>query len=209
MKKLMMSLMAILTLALIAPGYAEAKTDLEKANEKQLKAKLKEYKKGKWEILGSNTLEVALARHYDKMNQLGEDAHEVEGISTASKSKNVGKQGAVNNAVITYAQEAGSSLKGRVASDLFNNQVDGSGEFENFYAAYERLVEKEIRGEMQPSYTIIRSNGNGTYEVRTYFIVSESAAAKARQRAVEEAIKQSEKAAQYGDQISKFVQEGF
>lgn len=207
MKKIIMALVA---LAMLVPAYADAANkQLEKARKKELSTKMKEYKKGKWEILGSRTLEYSLANHYDKLNQLGEDGHEVEGISTRSKSKNTGKQAAINNAVITYAQEAGSTLQGRVVSDMNANGVDVDGEFDNFYAAYERLVEKEIRGEMEPSYSIIRTNPDGTFEIRTYFIISEKAASKARQRALEEALKNSEAAQKYGDKISGFVKEAF
>ncbi len=132
-----------------------------------------------------------------------------KGIYASTKSKNTGKQAAINNAVITYAQEAGSTLKGRVISDLNANGVDPAGEFDNFYAAYERLVEKEIRGEMQPSYTIIRTNPDKTYEIRTYFIVSELAASRARMRALEEAMKASEAAQKHAAKISEFVKQGF
>lgn len=200
----------ILAMAFLVPLYADAKNkQLENSRKKEFKTKLKEYKKAKWEILGDHTLEYALANHYDKLNRLGDDAYSVEGIATAVKSKNNGKQMAINNAIVTYAQNAGSTLQGRVVSDLAANGVDTSAEFENFYAAYERLVEKEIRNELEPSYTIIRSNGDGTYEVRTYFIVAESAATKARLRALEDAMKSSEAAQKHGEKISGFVKEGF
>ncbi|MDE7402740.1 MAG: hypothetical protein K2M87_04945 [Muribaculaceae bacterium] len=200
----------ILALAFVMPFYADAANkQLEKARKKELSQKLKEYKKGGWTILGSRTLEFSLANHYDKLNQLGEDGHEVEGISSSTKSKNIGKQSAINSAVITYAQEAGSTLQGRVLADMAANGVEPSAEFDNFYAAYERLVEKEIRGELEPSYTIIHDNGNGSFEVRSYFIVSEKAASKARQRALEGALKDSEAAQKIGDKISGFVREGF
>lgn len=195
---------------LLCPTYADAASkQLEKARNKELKTKLKEYKKGKWEILGSHTLEVALAEHYDKLNSLGDDGQEYEGISTQTKSKNTGKQMAINNAVVTYAQTAGSTLKGRVVSDLSGSGVSTDAELENFYAAYERLVEKEIRNEMQPSYTIIRTNPDNTYEIRTYFIVSESAASKARVRALENAAKESAAAQSMAEKMSEFVQAGF
>lgn len=207
MKKLIVALLAIV---MLVPAYAEAANkQLEKARKKEHSQKLKEYKKGKWEALGSRTLEFYLANHYDKLNQLGDDAHEVEGISSKSNSKNNGKQVATNNAVITYAQEAGSTLQGRVVSDLNVNGADPAGEFDNFYAAYERLVEKEIKNEMEPSYTVIRTNPDGTYEVRTYFIVNEKSASKARARALEEALKNSEAAQKYAAKISEFVQQGF
>lgn len=208
MKKFIMGMIAML---LLIPAYAEAGTNkqLEKAYSKQLKSKLKEYKKGNWEIMGSYTLEYALAKHYDRLTRLGEDGREVVGVSTKTKSKNNGKQAAINNAVIEYAQQAGSTLQGRVVSDMNANGVSPDAEFDNFYAAYERLVEKEIRGEMESSYSIIRTNPDGTYEIQTFFIVSENAASKARQRALEEALKSSEAAQQYGEKIAGFVKEGF
>lgn len=193
---------------LLCPTYTDAANkQLEKAHKKELKEKLKEYKKGKWEILGSHTLEVALAEHYDKLNN--GDAKEVPGVSSRTKSKNTGKQMAMNNAFIEYAQSAGSTLKGRVVSDLSASGVNADAELENFYAAYERLVEKEIRNEVQPSYTIIRSNGDGTYEIRTFMIVSESAASKARVRALENAAKESALAQSLAEKMSEFVQAGF
>lgn len=207
MKKIIACLLA---LTIFVPFYAEAASkSVEKARKKEFKEKLKEYKKGGWQILGSRTLEFSLANHYDKLNALGEDGHEVEGISSSTKSKNIGKQSAINAACITYAQEAGSTLQGRVLADMAANGVDPSGEFDNFYGAYERLVEKEIRGDLEPSFTVFHDNGDGTFEIRTYFIVSEKAASKARQRALDAALKDSEAAQKIGDKISGFVREGF
>lgn len=205
MKKL---LYAALALAFLLPSVATAKTPLEKVREKAYKTKLKEYKKEGWKPMGSKPIDLVLLEHYDKLAQLGENGHEVEGISTRTKSLNTGKQMAINNAVITYGQEAGSTLQGRVIADMSANGVETDGEFENFFAAYERLVEKEIRGEMQPSYSIQKDNGDGTYEIRTYFIVEESNAQKARLRALEEAMKNSQIAADHADQISNFVRQG-
>ena len=205
MKRIFAAIMALAIL--LCPTYADAANkQLEKAHKKELKEKLKEYKKGKWEILGSHTLEVALAEHYDKLNN--GDAKEVPGVSSRTKSKNTGKQMAMNNAFIEYAQSAGSTLKGRVVSDLSASGINADAELENFYAAYERLVEKEIRNELRPSYTIIRSNPDSTYEVRTFFIYSESAATKARMRALENAAKESALAQKLADKMSEFVQGG-
>lgn len=205
MKKL---IYAFLALAFIMPTIATAKSPLEKAREKVYREKLKEYKKEGWKPLGSKTMELILLEHYDKLGKLGSDGHEVEGISTKTKSINTGKQMAINNAVITYAQEAGSTLQGRVIADMSANGADTAGEFENFFAAYERLLEKEIRGEMEPSFTIMKDNGDGTYQIRTYFIVVESSAQKARLRALEQAMQNSQVAAEHADKISQFVKQG-
>lgn len=207
MRKIIMFLLAF---CLAAPIVEAQNKALEKELKKEYKDRKKELKKGRWEIFGtSRSADVTLLKHFDKLNTLGDDAKEVVGIASKFKSKNVGKQMAMNNACLTYAQSAGSYVKGRVMSDMAGDGVDTDSEMDNFYAAYERLVEKEIKGEMEESYSIIRNNGDGTFEMQTYFIVNESAASKARIRAMEEAAKESAAAQKYANQISEFVKEGF
>lgn len=205
--------MLLIAVCLVAPMsvMADSKLDksLRKAMDKEKKEKVKQYKKGGWEVVGSNTIDVALLKHYKALEDLGENGQEVLGISTTTKSKNTGIQMAMNNAVITYGQMAGSDLQGRVVSDLAANGTDTAGEFEHFYAAYERLVQKEIKNEMQNSFTVMRQNPDGTYEVQSYFIVNENAASKARIRAMENAMRESEAAQKYANKISEFVQAGF
>lgn len=88
------------------------------------------------------------------------------------------------------------------------NGTDGSDEFEHFYAAYERLVEKEIRNEMNESFSVIKENGDGTYEMQTFYIVNENAAANARMRALEQAKKETALAQANADKIADFVRRG-
>lgn len=209
MKKILILLLSVI---LAVPMVEAQNKALEKALKKEYKQKMKEYKKGKWELFGSSrSLEVALLTHYQKLNELAEDGYEVVGVSSGFKSKNVGHQEAVNNACITYAQHAGSRIKGRVVSDMASNANDVSGEFDHFYAAYERLVEKEIKGEMRESFSIIRAVDKGSviYEMQTFFIINEDAATRARIRAMENALKESEAAQKYADKVSEFVREGF
>ena len=204
-------LLLFLTMSLLCPSITNAQSKaLKKAQKKEYKTKMKEYKKNGWTIFGSSrTLEVALLSHYDKLNQGGENVYEIMGIASAFKSKNVGKQTAINNACNTYATQAGSLVKGRVVNDIASNGDDVAIEFDHFYAAYERLVEKEIRGEMTESFSIIREKGDGSYEMQTYFIINEDAATKARIRAFENAAKESEAAQKYAEKVSKFVREAF
>lgn len=202
----------IMTLCLLTPMavHADISKELAKKQNKEYKAKIKEYKKDGWKVYGSShTIDVALLKHYDKLNQLGDDGREVMGDATRCKSRNIGHQMAINNACTTYAQQAGSNLKGRVVSDMGGDGTNPDAEFDHFYAAYERQVEKEIRGEMAESFSIIKENGDGTCSIQTYFIVSESAASAARVRAYENALKESEAAQKYAEKISNFVKEGF
>lgn len=205
MKKILTLIMA---LCFLVPVYAQNYAKMtEKAQKKELKEKMKEYKKKGYEIMGSRTMEVALSRHYSKINELGDNAVVFDGVSTRTKSKNLGEQMALNNATIKYAQKAGSTVKGRVVSDIFGDgsSADAEGEFEKFYAAYERLIEQKVKNALEPSYSIIKDNGDGTYEIQSFFIVNENKARIAREQALNGALKESELAAKYGEQISSFV----
>ena len=210
MKRFLSILLAVCVLASTALCAAELDKKTRKRLEKEKKEKLKEYKKQGWQLLGSTrTLDGTLMRHYEKLEAPGDDGREVSGIATSVRSKNNGKQIATNNACITYGQQAGSTLRGRVLAESNVNTTDPTTEFENFFQAYEREVEKEIKGEMDESFSIIRTNPDGTYEVQSYFIVSESAASKARMRALENSMRESEMARAHAEKISGFVQKAF
>ena len=92
---------------------------------------------------------------------------------------------------------------------MASNGDDTSSEVDHFYVAYETLVEKEIKGELVESFSIYKTLGNGEKTMQTYFIVNEDAATKARIRAYENALKESETAQKYADKVSLFVREGF
>jgi len=209
MKKVLAILLAVLFI-LPAAYAADPAKQLKKAKEKERKEVMKRLKKEQWSLLGSSrSLEVALLSHWTELDQLGANGKEIVGISTRTKSKNIGQQMATNAACINYAQEAGSAVKGRALTDMAGSGVDADKEFENFYAAYERLVEKEIRGEMKQSFSLIRTNADGTFEVQSFFIVNEDAASKARIRAFENAAKESEAAQKHAEKLSEFVRSGF
>lgn len=208
MKKIITLLTA---LCLIIPAaVAQNSKALKKAQKKEYKTKMKEFKKGGWSLYGSTrSLDVALLSHYEKLNQAGEEAYEIMGNCSQFKSKNVGHQTCINNAANIYASQAGRTLKGRIVSDMAGNGDDASAEFDHFYAAYESLVQKEINGELQESFCVIKENRDGTFEMQAFFIVSESAATRARIRAYENALKESEAAQKYAQKVSDFVKKGF
>ncbi len=207
MKKLLVILLAMV---LAVPAANAQNKVLEKALKKEYKSKMKEYKKEGWKLFGSSrSLDVALLKHYEKLEELGEEGMEIVGICPKYKSDNVGRQAAINNACNEYARSAGSHVKGRVVSDLATNGVDTSEEFDKFYAAYESLVEKEIKNEMKLSYAICKDLGNGEKTMQMYFIVNEEAATNARIRAYEAAARESAAAQKYAEQVSSFIKEGF
>ena len=177
------------------------------------KKKKKELEKDRWKIYGSSkTLEVALLEHYTKLYNDGEVAEEIIGTADNFKSNNVGRRQAVTNAQVAYAQRAGAQVKARIVEDIAANSADINAEFEHFYAAYEAQVQKEIGAELQESFTIVRphtkSKKCNTYDMQVFFIISEDAATRARVRAYENALKESEAAQRYADRVSQFIQEG-
>lgn len=98
---------------------------------------MKQYSKEGWKLFGSSrSLDVALLKHYDKLESLGDNAHEIVGICAKYKSDNVGHQAAINSACNTYARSAGSHVKGRVVSDMASNGDDTAIEFDKFYARF-------------------------------------------------------------------------
>ena len=205
MKKFVAFLLAILVAIPIAMAGNPAK-QLQKAKDKERKVVLNNLKKGNWELMGSSrSLEVALLQHWAELDALGEDGHEVVGISTRSKSKNIGQQMATNNAIINYAQEAASSIEGQVVTDFAGSGVDVTKEFENLFGAYRRQVEKELNGELKHSFSLVRVNPDGDYEVQSFFIINESAASKKRIQALKNALAESEIAADHAQKINDFI----
>ena len=199
-----------MALCLIIPVANAQSKKLQKAREKECKAKIKEFTKEGWKVFGTTrSLEVALLTHYDKLNGMGDDGYEIVGLASKFKSKNVGHQQAFNTACVDYAGKANSAVKGRITSDVFGDGTDGEGEFDRFYGVYERLVQKEIKGELKESFSIIHDLGGGYFEMQTFFIVNEKEASKARLRAMEQAVRETEMAQKYARKVSEFVQEGF
>lgn len=199
----------LLTLCCIIPASAQLEKKIAKQMEQEYKKTMKLYKKEGWKLFGSShSVEMALLLHYQKLYKAGEENQEIVGNCTRCKSKNVGHQTCINNAANIYAQQAKRVVSGRVASDIANSSDEDKAEFDRFYAAYESQVEKEINGELQETYCLIRPIGNGEYEMEAHFIVSESAATRARIKAYENAARESKAAQKYADEVSKFIREG-
>lgn len=202
----MKKILAILLALLIVPAAFSASPEkqLKKARENEKKEVLKRFKKEGWKPLqASRSAEVLLLEHYSKLDQ--PNTREEVGVSTRSKSKSVGEQMAMNQAYINYAQAAEQTVKGLIAAEMNGNDVNVDAELNNFYAAYKREVEREIRGDMTKSFSVYRENPDGTFEIQTFFVVNEDEASKARIRAFENAVKESEAAQRHAQKLLDFV----
>lgn len=205
MKKIIILALAALVTVSVS-SFAQNSKALQKQMKKEYKMKKKEYAKEGWKIFGSSrSIDVALLKHYENLAKEG--AYEIPGVASSFKSKNVGKQMALNSACTYYAAMAGSKLEGKVVSDLQGDSDFSKTEFEKFYAAYKRSVEQEIKGELKESYSVIRENGDGTFEMQSLFIVNENAAAQARLRALQNTSIETMFAQKFTNAITEFIKE--
>lgn len=214
MKKFIISLIAI-TLCVGMPTMAQATSkklqkQVEKETSKQYKKKIKEYKRGGWQIFGtSSTLELALLTHYEKKGA----GNLVELHSTAtSTSKNIGKEKLAMNACAEYAKLAGSNLRGRIVSDFGSDLTTSEwAEFDRIYGAYENNVQSSIKGELRPSFylfRVVKKDNTSFLEFEGYYLIDQESATKARIRAFENAARESAVAQRYARRISEFISEG-
>ena len=198
----------VLVICTIGFAFAQPKSS-EKALWKSAKKFEKELKAEGWKTNSSKGLRTAIYEHYLALNDENnkELVASVEG-SVNVRTVNAAKQWAHNNAVITYSQTAATVVKGRIASEIAGG-LENNPALDNFYAAYERLVSKEISGELIPSLSIFREDKKGNIEYRVYFLVNEAKASESRVRAMKNAMIESEIARMNAEQISNFVQQGF
>ncbi|MDE6380509.1 MAG: hypothetical protein K2L11_08560 [Muribaculaceae bacterium] len=206
MKKIIMMLMALCLIAPAATAQQAALTPKqEKMCNKNAKDRAKQFKKDGYEVMGSLPMQDALYKHFAKL-EMGA----TEELGTGhSKSQNNGRQMCITYAMSEYASKAVSQVKGRSVTDAYGNEVDTDNdpEFARFYAAYERLTQKEIKGELQESLTLMKKNPDGSYDFRMYFTVDENKALARRQKALKDAAAESGLAQEYAKQVSEFVNE--
>jgi hypothetical protein len=177
--------------------------------ERMYEKKVSEYKREGWKLAGSSkTLEVALLDHYEKLLDTQTENKELVGEVSQCQSINVCRQMATNNAITHYATLAGSSVRGRIASDVNADVTRLQAEFDKMYAAYENLVKAEIKGVLTESYAIVKEEKKAR-QYKVFFIVNEEKAAAARIRALERAAQETAVAQQYATKITEFVREGF
>ena len=169
----------------------------------------KELEKEGWKTDGSLPLEHQLYNHYKKLASDSKNQELIGNVigNTSVQTMNQGQQWAASMVCISYAKQAGQTLKGRLASEV-GAGVAGTPSADSFYEGYESRVEQELQGELQRSFSIYKEKKNGL-DYKAYYIVNEEDAHKARMRAMQMAMTESEFARANAERISKFVRDGF
>ena len=211
MYKIKLGLLCIAMLLGTVAVNAQSDRQMNKMQQKQFKANHKALKKAGWVAADkTHTLDFALAKFYRALYADEENnQHWVGRVASCNAScANV----ALTDAQTRYAQQASAYVTGRVVNEFNNLSAAQNEDLVNVYGAYETHVSKEISGLMRQYLAIerpIKGGKPGFKEYEIWYIVNESEASKARMRAMQQALKESEMAQRHAEQISKFVREGF
>lgn len=198
MKKI--AIMMLMAFVAMGPIAAQSSKDI-KAAKKEAKVSVKQLKKEGFKMLELGDMQMQLQ---DYLVRAKSGCKQVVGTADDCMSINLGKTTALNNAINEYATLSGGVVKGRITtntSSISGQQVD------DIVAAYERLVLKEIKGEIQTCVTLVRENKK-TYDVRVYCLVDHDAAHAAKMKAMQLALEELNLAQQYGSAISDWIDEG-
>ena len=199
MKKTL-TLMAI-CLLMVLPTQAQTRRD-ERAARKEAAAAAKQLKRDGYRSLELGNMETRLEKYFLKV-QAG--CSQVIGTADDCLSTNLAQVTALANAANGYAMLSGGEVRARIvstASSLSGQQVD------DIVSSFERLVAKDIRGELVPYVTAVREK-RGHISARVYCIVDLDAASRLRRQALEIALEEQSLATTYGSRISEWVNEGF
>ena len=189
MKKTILIMLAALGLILAAPAAAQDK-DIAKLYKKELKQRKAAIKKNKQELFGtSRGIDVALLNHFMALDSGGDDAMEIIGYAHA-KSKNLLATAAQNSVAQRYAAHASAQIKGMLKQTLEGDAEDVDNEVDKISATYLTKVEAEIKGELKPSYSLIKQASDGAWDLEAYYIVNQTKATNARRNALNAALKE-------------------
>lgn len=193
--------MMIAALLALAPVFGQNRADLKSAK-KDAASAAKMLKREGFKPVELGDIKSRLEKYFLKVNA---GCAQVIGVADNCMSTNLAQVTALSNAATQYAMLAGGDVRGRIVSSttsLTGQQVD------NIVSSFERLVEKDIRGELVPYVTAVREK-KGRITARVYCIVDIDAAAQLRRRALEIALEEQSLAEKYGSMVSNWIDEGF
>ena len=194
--KAVMYVLAVLMLSLVC------NMDVQAQSKKDFKTRAKQLVKEGWKVEGTTTIQVAIARIESQRGS----KEVLIGSSYGSKKLNVGKAKARNNAINEYAEYGKSMVKGRINTELSDINEE---EVDNLVEGFERMVVRELEGEISVPELVLYREKDGNYDVQCHYLVDETRAARVRANAMKQALEEADLAHKYGNKISNFVKEGF
>lgn len=200
MKKHILIIAAALLVA-AAPLGAQGKSEAKDIR-KEAKAAAKQLRKDGYSILGVGELESQLTLYLTKVRG---GCTQIIGTADGCMSINLGKVTALNNAANEYATLSGGLVKGRLTSSVIGISEQQA---DDLVGAYERLVYKNIQGELVSPLVVYRKTRDG-FDVRAYCLVDYDSSGIAQQAAFHRALESSGLAQEFGSQLADWINEGF
>ncbi len=182
MKKIFFILLAMLTTSVTTHAGDPTVKQIKKA----VKSRMKELKKGGWEVFGTALpLDVALYNYYADLFKLAQNGCEQMGNGSESENKTVLHNKAVADAMRGYSTKASSNVSVNTVEEL--GSINGK-DLEDFRSTYESKVQKTINNQMREYFSIIRPSQTikGSYEMQTFFLVDDRKALECRKQAMKE-----------------------
>lgn len=196
-----LALIAALALVALAPAKGQTKGELKSAR-KEAAAAARTLRRDGFKTIELGDVKTRLEKYFLRVNA---GCAQVVGVADGCISTNLAQVTALANAANQYAMLAGGEVRGRIISSATN--LSGQ-QLDDLVSSFERLVAKDIRGELVPYVTVARETKRGT-DVRAYCIVDVDAASLLRRRALETALAEQALSEQYGSMVSAWINEGF
>lgn len=200
MKKHILIIAAALLVA-AAPLNAQSKSEAKDIR-KEAKAAARQLRKEGYSILGVGEPVSQLTLYLTRVRG---GCTQIIGTADGCMSVNLGKVTALNNAANEYATLSGGLVKGRLTSSLIGISEQQA---DDLVGAYERLVYKNIQGELISPLVVYRKTGDG-YDVRAYCLVDYDSSGIAQEAAFRKALESSGLAQEFGSRLTDWIDEGF
>ena len=191
-------MIAVALLLAAAPLCGQSRSD-ERAARKEAAAAAKTLRREGFKPMELGDIRTRLEKYFLKV---GAGCAQVIGVAENCMSTNLAQVTALSNAATQYALLSGGEVRGRILSSTTSLTVD------NLVSSFERLVEKNIRGELVPYVTAVREK-RGRITARVYCIVDLDTASRLRRQAMEIALEEQSLASRYGSMVSDWIDEGF
>lgn len=198
-------LLLVMTIALSIGSMFAQPDKSDKALWKSAKKAAKELKKQGWNTEGVEPLENLIYYHIQKTKAKKLEVIGLVEGNTDVTTMNQAKQWAFANAAMSYAQQAGSNIKGFAKNKISAGLADYDDAIDEFTQNFKIEVEKAIDGELRLDFGIFKKKKDGTIDYRAYYVVDEDAALNAKKKALKNAAKLSEYARDNFEQLEGFI----
>ncbi len=208
MKKLIYFIAICIALQLSSNDSFSQTKELNKELKKEYKKTLKRFKKEKWVIVGSRSMEVQLLRHYEQLNETDKNQELMVTVENCP-TENLCDKKALVDASTKYATIASAYVRGRINSAAGFDAVKNTDAIDKFYSGYDIILSHNIAQIFNNRSFALMKNTDSGYTYRFFYIINEESAAGLRKSSVEQALKDTDLQIDWSNKIKDFVNEGF